>query len=205
MDVVILTVDSLGNMTATEYADMYYDFYGYGRGTGQDGILLLVSMEQRDWAISTCGHGIRVFTDAGQKYMADRFVPLLSQGDYYDAFAAFANLCEDFLMQAAAGQPYDSHNLPGDAFNWGMYLIISLAVGMLIGWIVVSVMKAQLKSVRSKSGASNYVRDGSLCITNAYDFFLYSTVTRTPRPKANGSSTHRSSSGSRHGGSSGKF
>ena len=69
VDVVVVTVDSLEGASATEYADDFYDLNGYGFGDEGDGILLLISMEERDWAISTSGFGITAFTDAGLEYL----------------------------------------------------------------------------------------------------------------------------------------
>ena len=48
-DVVIVTTDTLMGKTPRAYADDYYDFNGYGYGSEKDGVLLLVSMEDRDW------------------------------------------------------------------------------------------------------------------------------------------------------------
>ncbi len=73
-DVVVVTVDSLEGETAVVYADDFYDYNGYGFGDERDGILLLISMEERDWCISTTGYGITAFTDAGQAYISERFV-----------------------------------------------------------------------------------------------------------------------------------
>ena len=54
------------------------------------------------------------------------------------------------------------------------------------------------------------MKDGSLHINRSRDIFLYHQVTRTAKPKeesfgGGGSSTHTSSSGETHGGSSGSF
>ena len=43
-DVVVVTVDTIGDSTATEFADDFYDYNGYGAGENRDGILLLISM-----------------------------------------------------------------------------------------------------------------------------------------------------------------
>ena len=57
----------------------------------------------------------------------------------------------------------------------------------------------------------DYVRQGSMKLTNQRDLFLYRDVHRTERPKetssgdSGGSSTHTSSSGSTHGGGGGSF
>ena len=67
---------------------------------------------------------------------------------------------------------------------------------------------SQLKTVRFQAAAGNYMKRGSLNVTESRDLFLYKTFTRTAKPKNNsssGSSTHTSSSGSTHGGGGGKF
>ena len=63
VDVVILTVVSLEGKDPESYADDYYDQRGYGLGSDRSGILLLISTESRDWAISTCGQAITWVTD----------------------------------------------------------------------------------------------------------------------------------------------
>lgn len=199
MDVVVVTVDSTGNKSPRAFADDFYDENGYR----YDGILLLVSMEERDWWISTCGYGITAFTDAGIDHLSEQFLPDLSDGYYADAFEIYAVQCDDFIEQAKAGQPYNSGNLPKDPFNAGKSLIISLIIGLLIAFIVTAVMKSQLKTVRSQAAAGNYVKNGSLNITESSDLFLYRHVDRREKPKD--SSTHRSSSGRSHGGGGGKF
>ena len=88
------------------YADDYYDYNGYGAGADNDGILLLLSMEDRDWWISTTGYGIDAFTDYGIDVIGDEIVPDLSNGDYYSAFTEFIDLTDDFLAEAEKGNPY---------------------------------------------------------------------------------------------------
>ena len=96
VDVVIVTVDSADGKSPMDFADDYYDYNGYRT----DGILLLVSMEDSDWWVSTTGYGITAITDAGLDYMSDRFVPYFSDGEFAEGFDAFANLCDEFLAQA---------------------------------------------------------------------------------------------------------
>ena len=201
MDVVIVTTNTLNGKSPMAYADDYYDYNGYA----PDGVLLLVSMEDRDWWISTTGYGITAFTDAGIEYLGEQFVPELSDENYAQAFLVFAEKCDEFNAQARSGDPYDSHNLPEEPFDVVIWLVISLAIGFVVALIVTGVMRAKLKSVRSKYQASDYVRAGSMAVTESRDFFLYRHVTRTPKPKDTGSGTHISSSGRSHGGGGGKF
>ncbi len=69
MDVVIVTAETLDGSDIVSFADDLYDYCQFGYGTNRDGLLLLISMEDRDWYISTCGYGITAFTDAGIQYI----------------------------------------------------------------------------------------------------------------------------------------
>jgi len=195
-EVAIVTVNSLDSKTSTEYADDFFDYNGYGYGENDDGILLLVSMRDRDVAISTHGFAIRAFTDAKQDYMYDKFLPYLSNGDYNKAFSTFADLCGEILAEARAGTPFLS----------GKRLIVSLVIGVIFALIITGIMKSKLKSVRYQPEATSYVKHGSFNIKFSRDLFLYSKIDRRRKPKdSSGSSTHTSSSGRTHGGSSRKF
>lgn len=214
LDVVIVTVDSLDGADVVAYADDYFDYNGYGFGEGKDGILFLISMEERDWCISTSGYGITAFTDAGQEYLAEKFLPYLSDGAYADAFGIFAEWCDDYITQARAGTPYDVDNIPVEPFSPLGALIIAVVVGFVVSFIVTGIMRLSLHSVFSESAADSYMKKDSLRLTKNYDLFLYKNVTRTEKPKetststagsSGGSTTHVSSSGNTHGGSSGKF
>ncbi len=223
LDVVIVTKYSLDGKTSTQYADDFFDYNGYGFGQDHDGILLLIGMEDRDWAISTTGKGIDVFTDKGQQYMTDRFVPYLSNGEYYDSFVEFADLCDEFITrydETGVALDYgDMSERKPSAFEFARSSIIgSIIVGLAVGFINAIILMRDLKSVSSQTDARTYTVQGSLKITTRSDLFLYNVVNRTARPsndsnssnsrgssENNGSSTHYSSSGESHGGSSGHF
>lgn len=208
MDIVVVTVNSIGGASPVEYADDFYDYNGYGFGDGKDGILLLISMEERDWYISTTGYGITAVTDAGLDYMSEKFLSHLSEGDYVTAFTVFAEQCDDMITQAKTGSPYDVGNLPKEPFSVVINLVIALVIGFIAALIVTGIMKSRLKNVRRQLVADEYVKSGSMRVTKRKDLFLYRHVTRREKPKENhsgGSRTHISSSGMRHGGGGGKF
>lgn len=205
MDVVVATTDDLEGYSVREYADLLYEQCLFGYGSSQDGLLLLISMEDRDWYISTCGYGITAFTDAGIAYIGGEIRSELSEGNYAAAFSHYAELCDDFITQARNGTPYDSVSLPREPLSF-IWIPIALVIGFVIAKIVVGNMKSKLKTVRKQASANSYVKSGSLRITDSRDMFLYRTVTRTAKPQnTSGSSTHRSSSGTTHGGGGGKF
>lgn len=208
MDVVVATTDSLEGYSVRDYADTLYDQCGFGYGSNADGLLLLISMEDRDWYISTCGYGITAFTDAGIDYIGEQILSKLSEGEYMAAFEQYGELCDEFITQARSGKPYDKGSLPREPLSM-IWIPISLVIGFVIAKIAVGSMKSELKSVRSQAAANSYVKEGSMNVTESRDMFLYHTVTKTEKPKndssGGGSSTHRSSSGRTHGGGGGKF
>ena len=211
-DVIVVTVASLDGKTAESYADDYFDFNGYGLGQNRDGILLLLSMEDRDWAISTHGFAITAFTDAGQSYMTDHFLSYISDGEYAQGFQKYAELCDQFLTQAKEGEPYDTDNLPKGsvAFVW---LPIDIVIGCIIAFFRAQGKKKRLKTVRKKVSARDYIVQGSLKARTNREILLNRTVSSRDISSSDngssdsggGSSTHTSSSGETHGGSSGKF
>lgn len=208
LDVVVVTTNSLDGKTPMDYADDFYDYNGYGYGSEHDGVLLLVSMEDRDCWLSTCGYAMTAITDDGVDYISDKVLSYLKDDNYAQAFSAYADLCDEFVTQAKTGQPYDGDNMPKAPFGVGKNLLIAVGIGLVVALIVTGTMKAKLKSVRRQSAASNYTKANSLNINESSDMFLYSTIARTEKPKSNssgGSSSHTSSSGTSHGGGGGKF
>ena len=115
LDIVIVTISDLYGEDITAFADDFYDENGYQ----PDGILLLISDYDREWAISTAGYGITAFTDAGQEYLTGQFLNALSEGEYASAFDTYADLCDEFITQAKAGTPYDVGSLPKGAVPYG--------------------------------------------------------------------------------------
>ena len=212
-DVVVATIDSLegeGYTSMEEYADDLYDYCQFGYGENRDGVLLLVSIGDRKWHISTCGYGITAFTDAGIQYLGEQMTPDMADGDYAAAFRTFIRWTDAYVTAAREGHPYDVDNMPKEPFSI-VYLGVALVIGLITALIVTGVMKSQLKSVAPQRDATSYVRQGSMKLTNQRDLFLYRDVHRTEQPKessssdSGGSSTHTSSSGTTHGGGGGSF
>lgn len=200
IDVVILTVDSLSGKDITKYADDYFDRNGYGVGKNHSGVLFMLSMENRDWAISTCGDAIEALTDYGQEQLMDKVLPQLGDDDYYEAFHTYLTELDVYFEAYENGEPISKER------NVVLHILISLGIGLIVATITICIMRSGMKTTRPQRGAASYVRSGSYHLHNQKDMFLYSRTSKTRRAESSsGSSTHRSSSGRRHGGSRGKF
>jgi len=214
-DIVIVTVEGIGKATPMEFADDFFDNNGYGRGENYDGILLLISMAERDLWISTTGKAIDVFSDAGIEYIGNNLATFgLSSGNYAKAFNRYADLCDAFFTKADSGAPFDTGHMPKEFSNLIVVGMFSFPLGLIISFIVTGSMRKQLKSVKKKRHASDYVRQGSFYVSYSDDRFLDTNVVKTRIPvqtsssgggSSGGSSTHTSSSGRSHGGGGRKF
>lgn len=184
MDIVVATTNNTGYKSTGAYADDLYDYSGYG----DDGALYLIDMDNRQMWISTAGKAIDSLSDSDIDDMLDEMFSYVSSEDYFGSAMCFARLCEEYA-----------------GMDWGMTLLICFGAGLIIAFIATGVMKKQLNNVQLKAGAWDYMKQGSLNITESRDLFLYRNISRTAKPKNNGSSSHRSSSGRSHGGGGRSF
>ena len=208
--VVILTVKSLDGKSAQDYADDYYDNNDYGLDNEKSGVLFLVSKGDRKYHISTKGAGIKAFTDYGIGRIKEEIKPYLSDGDYFDACDEFLNITNDFVKAYKDGTPYDTDNPYNEEIDYVILEVIALVIAFVIALISVGIMRLRMNTAKPKGTAMEYIKKGSFKLTSEKDIFMYSTVTKTAKPKDNdnsagGSTTHVSSSGSEHGGGGGSF
>ena len=196
-DVVIATVNTLNGMDPERAAEVIYDEGGYGFGPEHDGVILLVNMGERDWVITATGWGQQALNGDARARLSDAFLGDLSAGNYNAAFSTFANGVNGLVARAQSGNYYKA------PFPAVRAVVVALAVGALIALIVVSSMKRKLKSVAFRDGAADYIRSGSLVLTQSNERFLYHNLVRTPKPQNDSSS--RGGGGSFHSSSHGKF
>lgn len=223
MDVVIVTNQSLGSKTPEEYADEYFDYNGYGA----DGVLFLLSMEYRDWYISTAGDGIYALTDYGIEKLGDQVVPYLGSGDYYKAFDTFLDALVPYFERFESGNPIDGqvdesgdfyigtqekvvHYEKRNAPSLGKRLLRSLPSSLLLGFVTamvsILVMRSGMNTKRKQTAAGVYMDEKSYDLIRRRDTFLFSNTTKTRIQQSSSSSgsSHHSGGSSTHRSSSGR-
>lgn len=201
-DVAIYTEEYMSGRTAEKTADNLYDFTLYGYGDDCDGIMLYIADDTREYHFTTHGYGETAFNDDGLEYLENIIVPYLSDGDYYTAFTLYAEHTDELLEMARSGNPYTVEE-DSTMFN-ATVIACALLIPLLIAKIKTNGKVKKMKTAVANNFASNYMKPGSMNITHSSDIYLYSTVTKTPKPKST-SGGHISSSGEHHGGRGGKF
>ena len=209
------------NGSIEDFAEEIFHSYGLGVGETEEGVILAMSMKERDYDIYANGEfGNYAFTDYGKGQLADSFLDNFRRNDWAGGFRDFIETSADMLQKAKDGNPVDIW-IPdpdpvetGPSFD-GFKAAISLAMGALFGGGAVGGMKRSMKTAVKQTQAENYIR-GGVNLRGERDTFVNRTVTRTRiRQENNSSSSSRPGGGhfggttisGSHGGShhSGKF
>ena len=207
MELVIVTTDSTDGREPRDYAADIYDYGDYGYNTTNDGIVLLIVMDDRYVGMTSTGKGRSVYTASVQNDMRDVITPYLSDGNYERAFLLFCELCSDAKDAYDRGESYDVSNYDySEKMPLSVLIIASMIIGLIVALIAVLVMRSKMKSVRSRNEASDYVRPESFS-SAGNEIFLYRTIDRREKPQDNGGSggSHTGSSGVGHTSTGGHF
>lgn len=194
----VVTVKNTGNVKTGEFANVMLDKIKDSRLKGN--MVLLLSMKDRDWYISTDNNMRKMITDkAGVKALSGKFLPALKKNNYPEAFGQFAQGTDELLAYyQKEGKPYD----PANAFN-PLALAIAAAVSLGIGFLVRRVLIGQMNNVLPALEAGAYLDRNSFQLEEDTDNYLYMTVHRQPKSKESDHSAD--STDEDHGGGGGKF
>ena len=186
-----------GSVYETTY--QLYHNSGLGYGLGRDGIIVLLSMEERDYAMFVYGeYAEYAFNEYGREMLEERFLGNFGGNDWYGGISNYLSGCEEFLAKAEADDPVRPSYWPRIAM---MTALSCLAAG-----IVCYILLRGMKTVRPGAKADAYVAAGGLQLTEQRDQFIHTTVTRTALQKqGSGGGSTRSESGGGGSGRSGKF
>ena len=200
---------------AYEAAKAIYRRFDLGIGVEKNGVILLLSMNERDYAFT--GHGNLGETICGYEsswIVEDAFLDNFRRNDWYGGFSDYLTACDSQLTRLKNGEDitqgadiitgsdgleYHSYNAPteGPGMPTGLKILIVIGVPCLIALIVCSSFKAQMKSATERTSAEEYVVPGSAILRTREDRFTHRTETRTRI------SSDSSSGGSRGGGGGG--
>ena len=166
--IYILTTDSLDGQSPDELVD------GYFQSSAASAVVFFVSVEDREWRVVAYGIAADLISDREIDAMGDAVVPSLTAGEYYEAFDLWLDILPQYMQ---TGSEYSA-----------ISFAVALLIGAAVGGIVILIMRGGMKTANPQSSASDYLKQGSFHLSIKQDWFLYSRVTKTPRPKNNNSS-----------------
>ncbi len=174
---------------AKSQAELFY-MDTNGLSANQNGVVLVYYEFEihRGLYIAPFGELGDIYTESKTDSVLDDIEVYFKRGstDPYGGFEKFI-FCNDVV--------WEKRNSPSP-----LTIVIALCIAMIIAFIIVSSMKAKLKTVRNQPYANEYLKKGSFKLVNSRDIFLYRSVTRVKINRNNGSGGGRSGGGSRGGG-----
>lgn len=213
-DIVILTDTEAYGMEHRMLAADFYDFNGYGIGTGHDGIIIFICMDpmNRDWQTVTTGSVIDIYTEHVANKIDDSLYEYLSEGRYgegvIDWIYNIRTLYSGEISLEVSG--YDDGK--AREITWLERLLFGAAVGAVVGIISLVIAWSRMKSVAKANTAERNLVDDSVRI-HSNDMLINVSVSKDYSPlerdnnRSGGSSFggFSGSSGTSHSGSGRKF
>ena len=189
-------------------AEAIYSYCGLGLGDDKNGILLLLSMDDRDYDLCAYGSDAHTaFTDYGKSMLAEAFLDDFRDDDWYGGFEDYIQECDTYLYYARQGTPVDIGGADYEELSFGTKLLLSIVPSCIVALVVCLILKAQMKTARLKTEAREYIGKGGVNMRVVQDQFTHRTQTVQVIPRDNDRGGHGGTSinagGFSH--SSGKF
>ena len=184
--VYIVTVDDYTqyvNGNIEDFGEAVYKTYDLGEGEGKDGILLVMSMNDRDYDLCAYGDfGNYAFTDYGKDQLAGPFLDNFRRNDWAGGFRDYVTNAGSLIQRARAGDPldtwvYDAPQTERSRFTPFSILAV-IFFPLLVAAGVVGGMKRQMKTAVRQTRADSYIGQGGAHLRDRRDQFVNRTVTR---------------------------
>lgn len=167
-----------------DFSEAIYNSYNLGMGEARNGIVLSMSMDERDYDLCAYGDFAHyAFTDYGKDKLAETFLDNFRNNDWYGGFNDYIGNSTRLLEMAKQGEPLDTivydevPEPPGwDAFE----IMIILVVPSLIALAVCGSYALAMKTAKPKTTAHDYAYSSRAHLSVRSDRFLYHNVVRTP-------------------------
>ena len=206
--VYFVTVEDYRDYGTGTIFDVSMDFFegkDFGMGENRDGVMLLLSMDDRDHCLLAHGFGDTALTDYGKDYISEEFLDNFGDNDWYGGCMDYLTYTDTLLSQAREGNVFDRGSWITSGHLWIFILILAAVLSAVICLIQRGLMK---KKVRQQTDAMDYLKGGAVNITLRRDVFSHATEVRQKIETDSGSSG--SSGGYSHSsdgfsGKSGKF
>lgn len=214
-NVFAVTTSDTGGKSTMAYADDFFDEHSPEQ---EDGVAVVIDMDNRQIYISTCGIAIRYLTDERIDRILDDAYTDISNGEYKACLSAMLDGVEEYYREGIPGNQYNYDTETGKISRYRHITIVEALIAVLLAvacgavvWVSV-VRKYRLKA---PTFHYDFRENGLLHLRERDDRFINQTITHRKIPQqtsgggghssAGRSSTHTSSSGRSHGGGGRSF
>lgn len=143
-----------------------------GMGENRDGIIILLSMAERDYAMFVYGtYAETAFNSYGQEKLEKAFLGNFKEDDWYGGVSNYLSTCDEYLTRADAGKPVRE--------SPALLIAIAVVASCLLSGAICLFLKRSMKTVHQKVEANEYVAPGGLQLSKQYDRYTHTTETRS--------------------------
>lgn len=176
----------------------YYHDNSLGCGKDREGMILMLSMAERDFATFYYGENTEyAFNGFGQKQQEEYFLDNFGEDDWYGGFHDFLSSAEEFMEKAEAGEPVRDN-------PWQLSMLFIL-IACFIAFVVTRILWMRMANVAAQKSATRYAAAEGLVLTHRKDIFLHKDVRRRKIESAGSGTDSRAHTGGGGSGRSGKF
>lgn len=226
---LIITANGMDGKDIVDYVGDFYDENapGYDQPYGNTAILA-IDMEGRDIYLAGFKKAELYLNDQRLDLIMESITPALSQGNYYEAFAAFISNSHSYMgMEPETSrdnpgsnpdhndgyQKYEEEYYAGGTSSDNIFfqLWFQLLVSFIVGGAVVGILTYN-SGGRVTVNSGTYMNSNSSKVLHRHDRYLRKTVTRVKKPTNNKNNSGGftggggiTGGGHSHSGSRGKF
>ena len=175
------------NGSIADFSEAIYKSYALGLGEGKDGIVLSLSMAERDYDLCAYGDFANyAFTDYGKGKLAETFLDNFRNNDWFGGFGDYIGNTTTLMEKAKQGEPLDIivyEEIPEEPGLDAMEIALIVGVSCAVAFAVCSVFKAQMKNTGKRRYANEYMNFTRSDLRVKRDQFLRRDVVRTYIPK----------------------
>lgn len=165
-DIYIVTVENYEDYNAGsvfETAVMLYQHNDFGYGDDRSGLILLLSMDNRQYATAAEGYGQTVFTDAALIDIENQFLDNFSDDDWYGGFSDYLDSAEYYLEYVANREAY---SLLPDVKNYSNGTYVH-DLGEILTQSEISTLEDKAFEISQKYQAGVYI----VTVNDYWDFY----------------------------------
>ncbi len=186
-----------GSGSISTVAESIFQSNGFGLYNDHSGILLLLSIRERDYYVYTHGFATSSISGSAMTRLERSFLDDFRNNDWYNGFRDFLDSCDAALTGSL--EEWEASQNQDQGFGFGFSIAVGLVIGCIVALIACSIMKAKMKSVAKARTAQFYAVPGSMDLYESSDVFTHITESRVKIESDSG----RSGGGGRPSGGSG--
>ncbi len=188
-EVIVVTVDDADGQSARQVADQFYFSHGFEQTYHENGILMLIDMDNRELYLGTYGSMIRVLTDQRIERILDQVYDAASKERYADAALAGIEMSGEYFQKGIQSNQYH-YNVETGAISryrsirWYEALFaFAVSAGTAAGvcWKIVG--EYGMKDVGSQGDSLAYRADCRFQFHNPSDQLVNTLVTHIVIPR----------------------